>query len=504
MAELPIELWRSIFEHLEDLVDLYSCAQVCKVLYFEVKKYRVRGIAFTRRVYEWFHYATPISNHQHRVDFTMASLLKGSFFNLDYLKSLKIGRSSVIELNVINKFTHLEELDIDLMNYVNKKRNKRLSLAKLKVLYLFKSRESFVMLDTPQLAKVCTFSLQSVVFIYPESIRCLHTFCDYCKLSTFSNLEQLIFTDYYNQLGSLESYGSRTFKQTGIRTLKKLKEIDFYYDSLRFQYRVNNMKKFKPAIAYLLGMGLSDLKVFWHNVHVTGRNQLVNYGRMMEPSLVAFQMQHYEQLKEKLHFFWSYEFNKSMRMLTKAGFDLRSEEFTTKFLAKYSFRRIDVTSQVNESKLLLELIARSSDLFALNFANSGLDQSFFDQMANAIHVNAIPLRQLRLMGSSKKSLNFDFVSTLRHLDSFETDRRLLVEFILKLLGLPSLTYIGFASGEFEIERLSTNLFRLNEWSLTLGVLVKSLKISKKGSFESEASDIDDSLSYESYDMMDYV
>ena len=32
MADLPVELWHSIFEHLEDLVDLSSCAGVQNAL----------------------------------------------------------------------------------------------------------------------------------------------------------------------------------------------------------------------------------------------------------------------------------------------------------------------------------------------------------------------------------------------------------------------------------------------------------------------------------------
>ena len=70
MAELPIELWHLIFDRLE-LPDLSSCAQVCKSVYLVVKAYRIREIAFTGRVHEWFHYTT-ITNHKHRVDFMKA------------------------------------------------------------------------------------------------------------------------------------------------------------------------------------------------------------------------------------------------------------------------------------------------------------------------------------------------------------------------------------------------------------------------------------------------
>ena len=92
MADLPIELWHSIFDRLQ-LTDLSSCAQVCKGFYLVVKEYRIREIAFTRRVHQWFHLTTP-TNHKHRVDFTKAFILKVSSFNFDYLKRLKIGRWS--------------------------------------------------------------------------------------------------------------------------------------------------------------------------------------------------------------------------------------------------------------------------------------------------------------------------------------------------------------------------------------------------------------------------
>ena len=37
MADLVINLWHSVFDHLEP-VDLFSCAQVSKKLYFAVKE----------------------------------------------------------------------------------------------------------------------------------------------------------------------------------------------------------------------------------------------------------------------------------------------------------------------------------------------------------------------------------------------------------------------------------------------------------------------------------
>ena len=469
MAELPIELWHLIFDHLQ-LADLSSCARVSKAVYVAMKSYRIREIAFTGRVYEWFHHSTPITDHKYRIDYSLASILKRSSFDFDFLKRLKIGRSSAIDdLEEINKFTGLEELDIDLKNYKNEK-SRTLSLANLKVLYLFvPGRLSYVELDTPQLEKLYTFSLKMLEFIYPESIQCLHTFVHSGKLSMFRHLEYLAFTDHYNLQDYQSSYDSRGFRDFSVTNLKKLKEIDFFYHS--YEFRVKNMSVFKKIIANLLALGRPDLKVFWFHVQMTDSHLLTKYERMDQSvgSLLAFQLKHYDKLKKKAHFFWSYGFNGSMKKLSIAGFRplLRSEEFLSKLLGKFSFRRIDVLGQVEEREFLLELIARSPDLYYLLFENSGLDQSFFDQMA--VRLSDTPLRQLRCKASSS-TLNFDFVSGFRDLELFETDQPLSAELISKLLRLPLLTKIEFASAKYKIERMPTGKFYLHGDSLSLQFL----------------------------------
>ena len=476
MADLPIELWHLIFDHLE-LVDLFSCALLNKEVRLKVKAYRIREIAFTRRVHKWFHYTTPISNHKHRIDFTIASILERSSFNFDCLKRLKIGRRSAIDLDVINKFTRLEELDLDLADYKNE--SWILSLSNLKVLYLFVPYGvPCVKLDTPSLTQVCTFSLKKLIFVYPESVRCIHTFFRGGKLTKFSNLEYLTLTDYYNQLDY--SYDNRSFNELSASDLKKVKEIDFYY--YRSLYRINNMSVFKRMIANLLALSRPDLKVFWYDVQVTDTNLLIEYENTMKNvgCLVAFQLQHYEKLKKKVNFFWYYYFNASMKKLSEAGFNLRSEKFISKLLARHSFRKILITDKVKERELLLKLIARSPDLSSLEFENSGLDQSFFDWMTDSIRLNAIPLRSLRLKGSYGSFLssngvqNFDFLFKLPDLEWFETDQQLPNELVSKLLRLPMLFVIKFRSGRIidkTIERLSRSRFLLNGKSLSLQELL---------------------------------
>ena len=473
MAELPIELWHLIFDHFENLADLSSCALVCKAVYLAVKEYRVREVAFTRRVYKWFH-DTPISNHKHRADFTMASILKWCPFNFDYLKRLKIGRYSSIDLSEINRFVNLEELDIDLKNY-EKKNSRVMSLANLKVLYLFMSDHlPYLELDTPRLAKVCTFSLKRLEFVYPDAIRCIHTFSHDGKLSMFRNLEYLTFTDCYNQNEFLSSYYSKNFNDFSITNLKKLKEIDFFYHS---RYEEKNLNDFKEVTANILELDRPNLKLFWFNVRMTDTDLLKEYQNVMMNcgSFVAFHLLNYEKLKDKrVEFFWWYSFNESMSLLQKARFNLRSKEFISKLLSTYSFGTINLIGRVVKRELLLELIASSPSLFRLQFENSGLDQSFFDQMTDTVRLNAIPLARLRVKGSSNGDLNFEFVCRLRHLELLETDHELSNELIAKLLQSPMLAQIKLYSGQLinRIERISASRFRLNEKPLSLQKLLE--------------------------------
>ena len=230
-----------------------------------------------------------------------------------------------------------------------------------------------------------------------------------------------------------------------------------------------NMSNFKRMVANLLALERLDLKVFWQNVEVTDANLLTEYERSIKNgSLLAFQLQHYEMLRGKIDCFWNYEFNESIRVLSRAGFNPRSEEFISKLLAKYSFRKLLITGQVEERELLLELIARSPDLLSLKFEISPLDQSFFDRMANTVQLNGIPLQILVIKKSSIRFLNFEFVLRLRDLLRFGTDQQLPAKLIVKLFGLPVLNEIEFSSGQGidRIARISSSRFLLNEKPLS--------------------------------------
>ena len=454
-GHLPVEMWHSIFNHLK-LIDLPSCALVSKTFHSTVKAYRVREVAFTCRVHEWFH--PDYSNYQHRVDYLMVSLLDESSFNLEFLRRLKIGRLSPIDgLNDINKFTYLEELDIDLKNY-DSQWSRTLSLPNLKVLRLFMSQQlPYLGLNTPKLTKVCTASLDKLVFVYPQSVRCISTLFHCGMLPKFRNLEYLTFTNRYDLL-DFNRVNRKYSTELNLTSLTKLIEVQFIF-SLKFMNE--NWRKIKNAIETTLALKRPELKVLWMNMQATN-SVLASYERVMGTlgSFVAFQLEHYEKLTDKVDMFWSFDFNRSMEMLPPAGFD-PNNEFTSRFLARYSFRKIKVTYRTKYPKLLRQLIGRSSNLESLDFSDSGLGQSFFDRLAQTIQQNDIPLRHLRF--HSTKSLNYDFVSKLRHLERFETYQRFSLELISKLLRLPSpqLTEINFCIVPCKIQRLSTKRFVVN-------------------------------------------
>ena len=503
MADLPIELWHSVFDHLEDLADLYSCARVCKALYLEVKAYRIREIAFTRGAYEWLHYCKTITNHKYQTDYQDTSILRRSSFNFDYLRHLTISGRSSFDLNEINRFVHLEQLDIDLTRN-QKKLKSTISLANLKVLYVFvPPHRPCLELDTPRLAKVCTFSLEKLEFIYPESIRCIHTFTHGEKLSMFQNLEYLLFTDNYDTLYET----IQNVENFSLQGLEKLKEIDFFYR--RPLIEKENIETFKRITENLLTLGRPDLKVFWLNVQVTDPRLLNEFIPMYDRThertgvgtcgpRIVFQLQHSEKLKGKVDFLEMFEFDQSMRELSRAGFDQRSEEFISKFLAVFSFRGIAIRGRVFESELLMELIAGSPNLSRLEFRDIGLDQSFFDRMADTIQLKNIPLRSLYLVNffpkKSNESLNFDFVLKLQHLqrfEAFETHLHLPNELVLKLLQLPVLDVIESSSNEaaMSIERVSRVIYRLDdEEELSLKEVRErfSRKISLQNDIESDS------------------
>lgn len=460
-VDLPIEMWHSIFDHLSVLADLVACSRVDKKLYFAVKEYRIPEIAFIRPLTSGsnlFHSGP--TNHQYRVDLRKVSILKNPPFNFDYLKSLKIGQSNIPKppslIDDINRFVHLEELD--LVNYELEK-TRILSLANLRVLYvehLWVYRDDCLKLNTPRLAKVCTSGLNSLDFLYAESVRCIHTFFSHGeKLSTFPNLEYLTFTDSYISLGPLFR-----FQTISLSTLKKLKEIDFYHHDHVFRER--NLEIFKEMIAILLAKRQPNLKVFWFGVPIdllTESERLINSAN----SEFAFQIQNYEKLKDQVEIVRPLEFNKTMNMLLNAGLNPRSEEFTAKFLAKFPFERIVATGKVKYPELLLELIAKSPSLWSLRFHNSNLGQSFFDRMVEIVRLKSVPLRQLSVKGSSNDIRNFEFVCRLLDLELFGTDQKLPNELVSKLLKLPRLKLINLFIEKIKhkIEPMSRSEFRLD-------------------------------------------
>ena len=436
-----------------------------------MKSYRIGEISFNlgvRQWFHWFHHTRPFINHKHRSYFKNGSILKRSSFNFDCLKRLKIGHSSTIDLDVINRFAHLEELDIDLVGY---DRKKMLSLANLKTIYVRPSVKFTLCLKSPRLAEVYTLSLSKLEFIFPKSIRCIHTSCHAGKLSKFRNLEQLHFTDHYIQSDKVP-----VFEEFSLEPLENLKEIDFHYSA---EYEKMYMSIFKKMIANIFALNRSDLKVFWQKVPMTNANLLTEYEHIMRNAhgLVTFQLQHYEKLRGKIHYVWPFHFNGSTGSLQEAGFDVRSEEFSSKFFANFSFRLIGVHGPVKEQEFLLELISRSPGLLSLNFSRNKLDQSFFERMTESIGRNRIPLRTLQLNKCLAGVHDLEFVTKLQDLKEFKCDQPLPYELFLKLLHLSKFTVILFSLDKnMQVERVSKDKFCLNTESMSQDELLMILKL----------------------------
>ena len=457
MTDLLVELWHLVFKRLE-LADLSACAQVSKKFHLMVKDYRIREIAFTRGTdFEWFHKDSTKCEHQ--VDYWRASVLKSSPFNFEHLKYLKIGRLSSFELNDINQFTQLKTLDLDLKNYRSEE-SPTLSLPNLCVFWVFVPNEiPYLELDTPRLAQVHTFHLEKLEFVRSESIQQISTFSHAGNLSIlFPNLKSLTFTDYYdNQLDFRNSFRSESFKEfstTTLKNLKNLKEISFSYSHEAYTER--NLNVFKKIIQKVLDMQRPDLKVFWRDLQVTDLNLLIEYQNSMknDKNKIVFLFHHYEKLKDKKGF-WHIGFNLVTKKLKDAGFDLRSKDFASEFLAKFTLRELMVFNRVNEPELLAEFIVRSPSLAILRFKNSGLDRPFFGRLLEIIETNHIPLRL------------------------FEIDQQLPPELITKLLRLPQLEAILFPVDK--IERLSPGRFRIDGKCFDLHHLLEHLKAKRNAS-----------------------
>ena len=465
MADLLIELWHSVFDLLE-LRDVSSCALVSKKFYFTVKDYRIREIAFTRRVHDWFHYY--LEDHKHRLDFKDVFILKSALLNFHYLKRLKIGRSSAIDLNVINQLISLETLDIDLKNYDAK--NRTLSLPNLKTLLIFVPDDSpTIVLNTPKLGKVYTFLLKKLVFLFPNSVWYINTFFDGGKLSIFCNLELLWLNDQFKDPDYVYSHSFQSF-EFNLASLKKLRKIEFFYN--KWQVWENNSSKIKRLVKSILDLERPKLEIILHDVLLTDINLLTEYENVRRSSehWLPFQLRHYEKINDKTHLV-RYEFNSIMSSMLKAGFKLENEKFISTFLdATSSVEIILVYGAVKDQELFMRIVAGTPALMSLKFSNSGLGQPFFDRMAETVRLNGLRLKSLRFQNASKGALNFEFVSKFPDLQLFEIDQQLPNDLILKMLRLPTMNEIGF--GFSRIQRMSANDYLLNGESFSRQELFK--------------------------------
>lgn len=475
MADLPIEMWHLIFDYFEDLADISACARVDKSLYSAVKSYRIREIAITFPLHYIClkHYQPDPTNHRYQIIYREASILKRSSLNLEHLKRLKICRFADFDLNDVNRFVHLEELDIDLSSYgwLN---TRTLSLYNLRVLYVFMYKEPFpwwnwfpyLRLNTRRLTKVCMFNLDKLDFLYPESLRCIETFYQVEKLSKFSNLQYLTFTSRYNPMIQWDILDFQRFQELNVSNLNKLKEIDFHYDYYPFRsvriWFVFDLWRLRRIIGDLAMLDRPDLKVFWFGVHVTPDRRLpFEFGGIMRnvDMRVEFQLRNHKRLKRQVEPLQHYEFSKWVRVLENAGLDPRSDDIASRVLPKLSFKEISVRSRVFYPELLLQLIAESPGLWSLKFQNSLLDQSFFDRMAEIIQRKSIPLQIFRFFGHYNGLNDFEFLRKLRDLVMLETDQKLSNELVLKLLESHRLDVFRFHSTI--IRRLSRRIFFRN-------------------------------------------
>ena len=356
MDQLPLELYLKIFGHL-DLSDLMSLRLVCKKFEYTVKKVKICELVFEKDFWKSSNFSSAIEdklwlfvNEIKQFDSFFnfsAYLLSSSFlssgpFNVRFLKRLSIESLSKlkgIELEDINRFCHLEHLEIGFDQQPRKtsmwslsdrpaRKVPRLqlpSLRSLRIISYFNQKgleivtPKLVALHLPEPKKVqesgharyalderrlhlrtFTNEISSLKFKYPESIRFL-SICLHFSWSRRTNyvrnfkMVEYLQTYYHVQLENIAWLDDPIWIKL-IPEFPKLKRLNLRGEKLSDF----DLKKFTRLVERVAALERPDLKIYYLNIELSN-----------EPALIDdFEFYHkaYIEKENSLFHLWAYEF----------------------------------------------------------------------------------------------------------------------------------------------------------------------------------------------------
>lgn len=372
--DLPQTLLGAIFEQLT-LADRVRLRSVCKLWNEQLSKVKSKRLSVDPFLYykeRWYHSNRPCRESELcDPNLFVAEFQKSAFSELKYLKlNYRLIEShnklKDFDLNQLNAFTELLQLDIDY--YQTGDLN--LHLPNLQIFALRWSKSCKLVLDTPKLNALrynepTECDLLSVV--HPESVRTLDSAMVGAKLTRFPNLESLRYMHY----------DPRSIDGATLLNLQQLKAV--HYDFRITHFAPGSFEQMKRELQQFMrerrNLGRTDLKVYFVGLQLIADDLSdIDFGLETgrKGSILPIErlyMRHYDRIQDEMRFVWSVNYNRLF-----GATEVLPDDYFSRF---FNLSRVSAACPLNEQHLL-EFLRKVYRLEWFKLYDSDLSQAFFD------------------------------------------------------------------------------------------------------------------------------
>ena len=492
-VNLPSELMALVLAELP-VSCLLTCEQVCSRWNEHVRNLNTKEVVFAsvneRKPRKWRH-SNDLCDPKSTIvldDFQLSFKLENSFLsNLrclkidnkydDYRNDRIVNRIFLKDLDLVNKLTRLEVLEI---NKIDFKEERTITLPNLSCLAIDRVY-SKLKLTAPKLSSYQTKAVKNVAFVYPEKITHLYLGSEFdTELSElrFPNLEYLC------------------LKVPNIRKRTCLSEWDQFF-AIHLNLKTLSMRpslKFlsKPTYASVKSLALHilehkktkqiDLKIVFFGVHLEDASQLEKY--KYRKNLVKLQLQNFSRLgaddmrwfKQLNYLSVMNHFNNDLEKIPDAFFE--TFKFVREIYVEYMGYEDEKAKKRPEEDRLIEFIKKFKSLRSFKVSGSQLGDSFFSRLST-LHPDIWLLNIVDDYDYSLQKSIFDF-KNLYHLSTSMSEDEDIVETLFRKFN-------NIFSFTFEYNGGTTTVERKNDKS--------PYRLYYENEFRNESTDLGDLLVY---------
>ena len=396
MNNLPFEFFPHIYENVFGYLnvdDLLNVRLVCRGFNVLLMKYKIEELVFDHlkirsSLDKWSD--LPI-NYHYAVDKSKLFLFKSSMFNIK-LKRFKICGYFEINLEVLNKFSQLEHLEI---------------------IYCFKIVEVTILsLQNLKLLKICSEDVLDLELDLPN-LQALFLYCESYKNIKFNytrSIQYLSISDYddyflkFKNIEYLDCYGTFSLSWLELRYYLKLKVIHIHYDESEF-IKTNKQNA---------ELNKQNLKIYQKGLLVVDGKEIHNYD-FFEDELHCL-MDNYAKTADSLDFVWLINYNALMRLV--------NYKLPVDFFKKFnSILKIEVFF-VEDEKQLKQFIKRCLNLKSLSVNKCKLSQQFYEELPSLTCLSYLYVVPVENIVDGEIELNFKFINRMFNLVEFVTSKKL--------------------------------------------------------------------------------